>query len=356
MNFKVLSLAQMITYVDSASKAFCDKIFDGINENPKPLQAINRYIINGQVYQGHDSCTLIRSKPGIKVDVPHVVLKQCGIKRVEWNATLMEKAYPNIKVYASQAPYGAHNVPTFMQMVFDLGIKFIITVGDPAQAEGDGNYTRYFPTNPGEALRFDISGNQTKEYTVTLTSQQEVQGKRGKFFINTLQFKGNDQELEVQQFYFQSWPNKDVPQDFQLVSQFVQTTHQQVFATADPESPILIHCNAGVGRTGTFMALERIFATQERGADGVIKIINSLREDRPAVEHLTQQEFIATFAHNLDVHTPRPTTVEAPSPSRLEVALAALKQIARETLKPSILAVVLVHMMQRAEEFGARSA
>jgi protein tyrosine phosphatase len=58
--------------------------------------------------------------------------------------------------------------------------------------------------------------------------------------------------------------------------------------------PVLVHCSAGVGRTGTFLAVNH--AQEQLRVEGVadpLKIVETLRSQRPAmVQHLSQFFFV----------------------------------------------------------------
>ena len=60
------------------------------------------------------------------------------------------------------------------------------------------------------------------------------------------------------------------------------TIHKQVTNTWSPsKGPILVHCSAGVGRTGTFIAVD--IALEQASKEGVVDIagiINRIREQR----------------------------------------------------------------------------
>ena len=58
----------------------------------------------------------------------------------------------------------------------------------------------------------------------------------------------------IQHFQFTSWPDHGVPKSPQTLVRFVRAFRKRV----TPEQRVVVHCSAGVGRSGTFIALDRI--------------------------------------------------------------------------------------------------
>ena len=60
-------------------------------------------------------------------------------------------------------------------------------------------------------------------------------------------------------FHFKAWPDHGVPQDPGAVLGFLQDIKLK-FATANENKidvgPIVVHCSAGIGRTGTFIVVD----------------------------------------------------------------------------------------------------
>ncbi|RUS79044.1 hypothetical protein EGW08_013201, partial [Elysia chlorotica] len=75
------------------------------------------------------------------------------------------------------------------------------------------------------------------------------------------------------QFHFTAWPDKSVPDSPWALVDFYHT----VWA-APGSGPLLVHCSAGVGRTGTFIALCQLM--QEAEATGAIDFLSTLRRLR----------------------------------------------------------------------------
>ena len=58
---------------------------------------------------------------------------------------------------------------------------------------------------------------------------------------------------EITQYHFTDWPDFGVPLDASSMLKFVRQVRS---ATSPTHGPIMVHCSAGVGRTGTFIAID----------------------------------------------------------------------------------------------------
>ncbi|EDQ87186.1 uncharacterized protein MONBRDRAFT_38140 [Monosiga brevicollis MX1] len=84
---------------------------------------------------------------------------------------------------------------------------------------------------------------------------------------------------DVVQLAFQSWPDHGVP----LTSvEFLEFRAEVLkFHERDTKAPICIHCSAGVGRTGTYIAIDTALQqVQERAEVNIDAIIGQLRQHR----------------------------------------------------------------------------
>ncbi|XP_052776637.1 uncharacterized protein LOC128214286 isoform X2 [Mya arenaria] len=92
-----------------------------------------------------------------------------------------------------------------------------------------------------------------------------------------LQKDGEDERM-VYHFHFTSWPDKSVPQ---YASSLVHFRQKIVNAVIKDKGPDIVHCSAGVGRTGTFIALNIL--TEQASTVGYVDpvgCVNTLRRQR----------------------------------------------------------------------------
>ncbi|XP_063800226.1 mucin-19-like [Pseudophryne corroboree] len=89
------------------------------------------------------------------------------------------------------------------------------------------------------------------------------------------------QTTQVRHFHFTAWPDHGVPKTTNDLIQFRNLIRQYTASYCPPSSPILVHCSAGVGRTGTFIALDRIIKQIEaEDRIDVYAIVHDLRMHR----------------------------------------------------------------------------
>ena len=99
-------------------------------------------------------------------------------------------------------------------------------------------------------------------------------------YFTTFPQVGEDAEyfLPITQYQFMSWPDHGIPEH----AAPLMTLHQRVMSEwQNVGGPVLVHCSAGVGRTGTFIAMDIALeqANSKRKVD-IAGIVNRLRQQR----------------------------------------------------------------------------
>ncbi|XP_041833467.1 receptor-type tyrosine-protein phosphatase O isoform X2 [Melanotaenia boesemani] len=103
-----------------------------------------------------------------------------------------------------------------------------------------------------------------------------------------------DETQDVLHLNYTSWPDHGVPtvNAIESILQFVHIVRQQANRTKDP---IIVHCSAGVGRTGTFIALDRLMQhIREHEFVDILGMVSEMRSHRLSMVQ-TEEQFV--FIH-----------------------------------------------------------
>ncbi|KAB5571712.1 hypothetical protein PHYPO_G00228180 [Pangasianodon hypophthalmus] len=98
----------------------------------------------------------------------------------------------------------------------------------------------------------------------------------------------------VRQFHYTVWPDHGVPESTQSLVQFVRTVRDYINRTPG-SGPSVIHCSAGVGRTGTFIVLDRVL--QQLNTKDTVDIYGAVFDLRLHRSHMVQTESQYTYLH-----------------------------------------------------------
>ncbi|KAK3880674.1 hypothetical protein Pcinc_014832 [Petrolisthes cinctipes] len=179
----------------------------------------------------------------------------------------------NNKYYfvASQGPK-RNSINDFWRMVWELRVYTIVMLTN-LKEKGREKCAEYWPTTGGVPLR---SGN------VTISNQNEDVGDN--HVVRYLVINVREKIRLVKQYHFTSWPDFGVPSHEHNLLHFLKEVRDTMTYTG---KHIVVHCSAGVGRSGTFIGLWNLVDLLE--AQTIINIINvrcsvlDMRECRPSM-------------------------------------------------------------------------
>ncbi|XP_074241137.1 tyrosine-protein phosphatase non-receptor type 7 isoform X3 [Saimiri boliviensis] len=200
------------------------------------------------------------------------------------------------KVYiATQGPM-PNTVSDFWEMVWQEEVSLIVMLTQ--LREGKEKCVHYWPTEEEAYGPFQIRVQDMKEcpeYTVRQLTIQAPEKKvdsalhpdPGSHALSPTQYQ--EESRSVKHILFSAWPDHQTPESAGPLLRLVAEVEESPEAAARP-GPIVVHCSAGIGRTGCFIAT-RIGCQQlkARGEVDILGIVCQLRLDRGGMIQTAEQ-------------------------------------------------------------------
>ncbi|XP_054666358.1 receptor-type tyrosine-protein phosphatase kappa-like isoform X3 [Grus americana] len=124
------------------------------------------------------------------------------------------------------------------------------------------------------------------DFTVTLNNTRTTTGLVTRIFC--LQKAGCALPRVVEQFHYLLWPDHGVPRNAAQLLCLMELVNKRGLET--PAGPVLVHCSAGIGRTGTFIALDFLLKMGKvEGKVDVFHCVQRLREQRVSMVQTKEQ-------------------------------------------------------------------
>ncbi|NXD88718.1 PTPRK phosphatase, partial [Halcyon senegalensis] len=129
------------------------------------------------------------------------------------------------------------------------------------------------------------------DFTVTLNKTRTITGLVTRIF--SLQKAGCALPRVVEQFQYLLWPDHGVPRNPAQLLWLMEVVNKRGLET--PSGPVLVHCSAGIGRTGTFIALDFLLKMgKAEGKVDVFHCVQKLREQRVSMVQ-TKEQYIFLY-------------------------------------------------------------
>ncbi|KAA8583679.1 hypothetical protein FQN60_014887 [Etheostoma spectabile] len=124
------------------------------------------------------------------------------------------------------------------------------------------------------------------DYTVELTGDAQCETFTLKDMVLT--YRPEKQSQHVRHFHFHGWPEIGIPAEGRGMIDIIAAVQRQQQQSGN--RPIIVHCSAGAGRTGTFIALSNILErVKAEGLLDVFQTVKSLRMQRPHMVQTVEQ-------------------------------------------------------------------
>lgn len=193
----------------------------------------------------------------------------------------------------------------FWHMVWQQTSDVAVIVMLTKTAEGGREKCfQYFPLDEGtEAISIDPVESVESAPAGSVRLSEVYLDESCNSTVRKLQLTFGEQSKVIWHILFSGWPDFDVPQNEDRAALF-ELLRLSVEKNTDPSNPRIVHCSAGVGRSGSLISLEYLLAQIKSGAlaetkddeDPIYDTVNKLREQR-----MTMVQSDAQYAFLYDV-------------------------------------------------------
>ncbi|XP_047443215.1 tyrosine-protein phosphatase non-receptor type 7-like [Mugil cephalus] len=203
---------------------------------------------------------------------------------------------------ATQGPM-VHTVGDFWDMVWQERSSIIVMV--TRLKENNEKCEVYWPQprdwREEEEDEEGEEGGETSRFGRFLLRVKDSREKDG-FTVTDMEIQLDSERRPVRHYWFTSWPDHHIPQCFATLLRLVEevetysrslappTGSQPIEGPTSGPGPIIVHCSAGIGRTGCFIA-SSIGCQQlrESGQVDVLETVCQLRLDRGGMIQTPEQ-------------------------------------------------------------------
>ncbi|XP_035826277.1 tyrosine-protein phosphatase 10D [Aplysia californica] len=189
------------------------------------------------------------------------------------NANYMPGYNSKREYIATQGPLPATR-DDFWRMVWEQSTRNVVML-TKCQEKGREKSDHYWPSDPEPKFYGDLQVgilNETHMPDWTVTEFKVALGEVSR---------------TVRHFHYRVWPDFGVPKDPTSLIRFVRTVREKLIREG---GPIVTHCSAGVGRSGTFIVLDHLLQLiREKDEVDIFSIVYKLRKERVLMVQTEQQ-------------------------------------------------------------------
>ncbi|NXI70895.1 PTPRV phosphatase, partial [Anseranas semipalmata] len=197
------------------------------------------------------------------------------------NANFMPGYTSQQEFIATQGPL-KKTIEDFWRLVWEQNVCNIIML-TVCMENGRVLCDHYWPSESAP-----VSYGQVRVHLLTQSSSEEWTMREFKLW-----HEGLRAERHVSHLHYTAWPDHGIPESTTSIMAFRELVRERIQSAKDA-GPTLVHCSAGVGRTGTFIALDRLLQQmrQEKMVD-IFGVVYTLRMNRyQMIQTLSQYIFL----------------------------------------------------------------
>lgn len=274
---------------------------------------------------------------------------------------------------AAQGPTDV-TVGHFWEMILQKEVSSIVMTTQTFERKRQ-KCEQYWPNTVGSSMRFPVCEDPSnmmvgflnnKSHCIEVKCNKVLMDKQGSYKITELEVEWQRspkpiKKVKVNHCHFIDWPDHGIPDSAAIMIEFVkqvrkydmlraadyemgltETTYQTDFKDQVLKNPTLVHCSAGIGRTGTYIVVDQMLHHFERtrdnkdtnyklDADFVRRLGYDIRQQRAlAIQTVDQYRFCYKAVEEIikDIYFEEPVVPKRPAPplSRPEVSTMPFSQ------------------------------
>ncbi|XP_019645755.1 PREDICTED: receptor-type tyrosine-protein phosphatase alpha-like [Branchiostoma belcheri] len=201
------------------------------------------------------------------------------------HASYMDGYQEQGKFIAAQGPM-ENTIADFWRMIWETGSTAIVMVTN-LEENGKKKCSKYWPDS-GEKTYNPGGGYGT--LTVKLEQAVPMVDHVTRVFLLS---KARERRVrKVTHFHFIGWPDFGLPKSPMGLLKFRKTVMSSLTSN---DRPIVVHCSAGVGRTGTFITVDAMLdMIKEEGKVDVFGFVEKMRQNRSFMVQ-TEAQYVFIF-------------------------------------------------------------
>ncbi|XP_052810161.1 tyrosine-protein phosphatase 10D-like isoform X2 [Mya arenaria] len=181
---------------------------------------------------------------------------------------------------ATQGPMQA-TFDDFWRMVWEQNVDTIVMLTKLVE-KGRIKCDKYWPDVNEPVYYGDL--------VVSITSESNLSD----YTLRIFEIKMKGEQRSVRQFAYLKWPDMGCPEDPEMLLEFVKSVkeHNKRPPGVQNAGPMIVHCSAGVGRTGTFIVVDHVLQhIRDHDEVDVYKLVLDMRNHRCNMVQ-TEDQFI----------------------------------------------------------------
>jgi len=194
-----------------------------------------------------------------------------GVEGTDYiNASLVRCAKVSRSYILTQGPLAA-TVPHFWAMVWQQQSKAVIMLNRIVE-KGTLKCFQYWPPQQGDSLTCDAVG-------LTVTNVTTEPGEH--YNVSTLRMTHleSEESRDVLHFHYTTWPDFGVPSCPDKFLQFLGAVRESGSLSLGV-GPAIVHCSAGIGRSGTFVLVDTCLLEAETQGKDTVNVKDRLLDMR----------------------------------------------------------------------------